>query len=133
MVSLLGPAPPKERMPRAQLSEPERPTLLVKRQPVAGPRPTLEDFALAQEEVIRQMVSGARLLERDTIEIGRGITAVTREFVLPAPGGAMRQLQIYFFDQSTFFVLVGTALDDARFEQERGRFLAAAKSIVFED
>ncbi len=129
LITLLGPArAPLELKSHKTTEAPERPSLVLKRLPVDSEAVSLDEFAAAQEEVMKSLAPDLVVLARETLEIG-AFTAVVREFAFSAPPRALRQWQAYLYAAGAFYVLCGTAANDAQFDTEKARFIEIARTL----
>lgn len=131
LVTLLGPEPKTLDLKSHKTAEaPERPNLVLKRLPVQSQAVSLDEFAAAQEDVMKSLVPDLKVLARDLLDLN-GAQAIVREFTFTAPPRALRQWQLYLYVEGAFLVLCGTAMNDGRFDAEKARFVAVAKSLRF--
>lgn len=151
LITLLGPAPARERTLSARQVPGERPNLVLKRAAVSGPLPDLETFARLQEQAMLELAPGAQVVERGTLALdgldqapqdapaeqaaGRArspaTVALTRVYSIPTPTNVTGQLQLYLQRGEHFYILCGTGLYDASFKALQEQFLAVARSLRF--
>ena len=131
LVTLLGPAQKAFDMPHHRAAaEPERPNLVLKRTPMKSRDVTLEEFASAQEDVMRSMAPDLKVVGTSTLETA-AFKGLVRELAFSAPPRSLRQWQLYFYAGDAFFMVCGTASNDAAFEQHKARFICIAQSFSF--
>ena len=132
LVTLLGPEQKAlDLMRHNGASEaPERPSLIMKRVEVTSREVSLDEFAAAQEEVMRSMAPDTKTLAKETVKIA-GQDAQTREFAFTAPPRALRQWQAYLYAGDAFYVICGTATNDSRFDAHKKIFVAVVESLSF--
>jgi hypothetical protein len=70
LMTLLGPPLVSQRLLRAKQESVERASLVMRRQSISGPAPTLSEFAQAQEEMMTRLMPGARVMARGEQAIG---------------------------------------------------------------
>jgi hypothetical protein len=133
MMTLIGPPIQGPTLVRPKQPSEDRPSIVVKREVLAGPTPSLETFASAQESMMANLIPGTKVDGACEVAIGSdSIRGVTREFVIPNPSGELRQIQIYFFVDNGFFVFAGTGPNDLRFDVARRAFMKVIAGIRVE-
>jgi hypothetical protein len=130
VVVLKAPVPePAVRM-RAPTGETRRPTLVVRRLPIASDA-TLAELVEVEERVLAANMPGAVFHERHDRNVG-GHDAVVRELTVPAPDGTLRQLYVTVRVAGALYSFVGTALDDLSFAAARAAFLSVVETARFD-
>jgi hypothetical protein len=129
IVTLLAPSPKPVQMLRAKTSDSERPSVTMTRADVRGVAYELEDYALAQEKILRELLDDLEVTDRGAAKAG-GVDVVTREVKFKDPEGqVMRQSHAYFRMGDTMHTLTATGTHDLSFEPVKKQLEAMLASL----
>ena len=108
---LVGPEPEPTRTLTSRPTESEPPNLVVRRQAIEPPHPSLDELIDVQEQGLRTLAGELKVLETGELQIqtSKGpVRAVVREYSLAAPERLVHQLHVYFMAGGQLYAAVGT-------------------------